>query len=161
MFTVVDEMECARAKISAFSMDEEIIFPFIIYRFSDKPIPDIIEYDLHNPVFMWISNLPIDPDIHNGKCLRNCYDSDRYGRYVNRLQTVVSMRHIKEKTARVGSGHSKFGFYWFLLRMVSGFFRIIGLVFSWTGYRFFHRIGLWLFVGQVTGFFIGLDILKV
>ncbi len=45
----------------------------------------------------------------------------------------------------VGSGHSKFGFYWSLLR--------IGLVSLdyWIGF----------FIGLGIGFFIGLDILKI
>jgi hypothetical protein len=70
-------------------MYEEIIFLFIVNRFPCEPIPDIIKYDLHNPVLEWISNLPTKPDISNRKSLRNCYDSNNYGRYVNRLQTIV------------------------------------------------------------------------
>jgi hypothetical protein len=52
--------------------------------------------------------------------------------------------YIKEKTAMVGSGHSKIGFYWSLLR--------IGLVSSGLSDRFFQIIGS-IFSDYRIGFF--------
>jgi len=49
------------------------------------------------------------------------------------MKTICSALHIKEKTAMVGSGYSKFGFYWSLLRIGSVSFGLLN--------RFFHRIG--------------------
>jgi hypothetical protein len=47
------------------SMYKKIIFFFLSDRFPGKQVPDIIEYDLHNPVLMWISNLAIDYEKNN------------------------------------------------------------------------------------------------
>jgi hypothetical protein len=41
-------------------MNKEIIFAFVALRFPGKPIPDIIKYDLHNAIFIWIPNLPLN-----------------------------------------------------------------------------------------------------
>jgi hypothetical protein len=46
-------------------MYKEVIFLFCVDGFPGKQVPDIIEYNLHNPVLMWISNLAIDNEKNN------------------------------------------------------------------------------------------------
>lgn len=70
-------------------MYKEIIFLFIVDSFSGKQVPDIIEYNLHNPVFEWISNLAIDSERNNSKSLRNCYHSNKDNCYVNRMKNKL------------------------------------------------------------------------
>ena len=57
-----------------------------MYWFLHKQVPDIVEYDLHDSVLYWISNLIIDTGKNNQKSIRNCYHSDMDRRYVNRMK---------------------------------------------------------------------------